>query len=101
MENFKKFTMLKESTDTITTDGTQIGFNLPVRRSSKFLKPQVKYLLKMIDEDIQQQKKFLAHMDEWMERTKPTDKYYERQVSATHKKISFAEQCREKILNFA
>ena len=70
-------------------------------RSSKFLKPEVKYLLKMIDEYIEKQKKFLVRLTEWMETTKPTDKYYETQTRMANKKISFAQQCREKILNFA
>lgn len=69
-------------------------------RSSKFLKPQIKYLTKTIDEDIAQKKKFLEHRLKWMEETKPTDPYYQRDVNATYKKISFLEELRTKILNF-
>lgn len=69
-------------------------------RSPKFLKPQIKYLTKTIDDDIAKKKKFLEHILKWMEETKPTDPYYQNSVNATYKKISFLEELRTKILNF-
>lgn len=72
-----------------------------VMRSLKFLKPETKYLLKSIDDDIAQKNKFLEHRLKWMRETKPTDPYFQRDVNATYKKISFLETLREKILNFA
>ena len=70
-------------------------------RSSKFLKPELKYLTKSIDDDIAQKNEFLKHRLKWMEENKPTDPYYQRDVDATFKKIHFLAQLRMKILNFA
>lgn len=57
-----------------------------------------KYILKLIDEDIAEQKKFLAFAEETLSRF-PNDQYWERRKKAQEKKISFAVKYREKILN--
>ena len=57
-----------------------------------------KYILKLIDEDIAEQKKFLASAEEILTRF-PNDQYWERIKKAQEKKISFAVKYREKILN--
>jgi hypothetical protein len=57
-----------------------------------------KYILKLIDEDIAEQKKFLASAEEILTRF-PNDQYWERRKKAQEKKISFAVKYREKILN--
>jgi hypothetical protein len=57
-----------------------------------------KYILKLIDEDIAEQKKILASAEEILTRF-PNDQYWERRKKAQEKKISFAVKYREKILN--
>lgn len=57
-----------------------------------------KYILKLIDEDIAEQKKFLASAEEILTRF-PNEQYWERRKKAHEKKIYFAVKYREKILN--
>ena len=85
---------------TSITDKAAVSFNFPVMQSSKILSLQKKFLLKLIDEDIQQQKKFLKAADDKLYIGFHVDDYWYRRKKAQEKKISFAEQCREKILNF-
>lgn len=68
-------------------------------QSLKLLKPQIQYLIKKIDDDIANKKKYLEHTIKWIEENKPAEPYYQRSVNAAHKKISFLEELKNKILN--
>jgi hypothetical protein len=57
-----------------------------------------KYILKLIDEDIAEQKKFLASAEGVLTRF-PNNQYWARRKKAQEKKIYFAVKYREKILN--
>jgi uncharacterized protein (UPF0303 family) len=57
-----------------------------------------KYILKLIDADIAEQKKFLASTEGVLTRF-PDNQYWARRKKAQEKKISFAVKYREKILN--
>lgn len=58
-----------------------------------------KYILRLIDNDIAEQKKFLQSAEQIL-MSHPNDAYWLRRKNAQEKKISFAVKYRDKILNF-
>jgi len=63
-----------------------------------FTKPEITYLIKCIDKDIELSKRSLNHTLKWVADTKNTDPYYQKRIRATYKKIAVLEKLRSKIL---